>query len=289
MTKILVTGSRGQLGSELRNKAASLPSVKFIFTDIQELDITNKQAVESFLLSEKPDFLVNCAAYTAVDIAERDLDLAEALNAFAPAYLGESAHKTGCKIIHVSTDYVFDGCAFQPYTEEVLPNPQSVYGKTKLMGEKALQSICPDALIVRTSWLYSAHGNNFVKTMVRLGKEREELRVVYDQIGTPTAASDLAQTILTIISSNTETGKWCPGIYHYSNEGVCSWYDFALAIHKQGNISCNVIPIETSQYPTPARRPPYSVLNKSKIKRIFDIQIPHWADSLSACIAELNK
>lgn len=287
--KILVTGANGQLGSEIRKRGVQFADFNCIFTDINELDITDWRAVEAFCERELPDFLINCAAYTAVDIAETDDELAELLNTRVPAWLGKIGKLWNCRIIHISTDYVFDGTACVPYTENDLVNPESVYGKTKLNGEIALLKENAEAMIIRTAWLYSPYGNNFVKTMIRLGAERDELKVVYDQIGSPTYAGDLAQTILTVISKTAvQKTAWKPGIYHYSNEGVCSWYDFAKAIHEFYGITCNVRPVTTDEYPTPAKRPAFSVLNKSKIKRIFDLEIPYWRDSLKVCIEQIK-
>lgn len=288
--KILVTGAEGQLGSEIRSIADQYPNFNFIFTDINELDLTDQQALENFVKEQSLDFIINCAAYTAVDIAEGDIELAKLLNTKVPAQLGTLANKYNCKVIHISTDYVFDGTAYSPYTENDLVNPESVYGKTKLNGEIALLKESTSSMVIRTSWLYSSNGKNFVKTMIKLGEEREELKVVYDQVGTPTFAGDLALAILTIISKTaSQVLAWKPGIYHYTNEGVCSWYDFAKAIHEIYGIQCNVHPIATEEYPTPAKRPPYSVLNKSKIKRIFELEIPYWRDSLNKCIIELKN
>ncbi|MFV0521296.1 MAG: dTDP-4-dehydrorhamnose reductase [Mangrovibacterium sp.] len=280
--KILVIGSNGQLGSELKYLSNQESSFEFLFTDVQELDATDFQALKRYCDNNQPDFIVNCAAYTAVDIAETDADLAELINVSIPKYIGSIAKISKTKVIHVSTDYVFDGTACVPYTEDDLVGPNSVYGKTKLNGEIALIKENPEAVIIRTSWLYSAFGKNFVKTMLKLGEEREKLSVISDQIGTPTYALDLAQTILEIIKQTED--NWHPGIYHYSNEGVASWYDFAKQIHEIGKISCTVFPIETKDYPTPAQRPSYSVLNKSKIKNTYGIEIPYWRDSLKACI-----
>lgn len=287
--KILVTGANGQLGSEIRAKADRFADHEFIFTDINELDITDWKTVDAFFGRELPDFLINCAAYTAVDVAENDDELAELLNTRVPGQLGKTGKKWNCRIIHISTDYVFDGTGCIPYTEKDLVNPESVYGKTKLNGEIALVKENPDAMIIRTAWLYSTYGNNFVKTMIRLGKERDELKVVYDQIGSPTYAGDLAQAILTVISRTAlQEASWKPGIYHYSNEGVCSWYDFAKAVHEFCGITCRVRPVTTDEYPTPAKRPAFSVLNKSKIKRNFDLEIPYWRDSLKRCTDQIK-
>ena len=286
--KILVTGAEGQLGTAIRKKADVFSDFSFLFTDINELDITDPEAVEDFFDRERPDFIVNCAAYTAVDVAEKDDELVSVLNAGVPAFLGKIGRDYHCRVIHLSTDYVFDGNNCTPYTEADLVNPESVYGRTKLNGEIALIKANSSALIIRTSWLYSLTGNNFLNTMIRMGREREALKVVYDQVGTPTFAGDLAETILTIISKTEKNPTiWHSGIYHYSNEGVCSWYDFAQSIMELLTIPCQVHPVITAEYPTTAKRPAYSVLNKSKIKRIFGIDIPYWRDSLKTCITEL--
>lgn len=290
MAKILVTGAEGQLGSEINAIANQFDDFQFILTDINELDLTDKEALTRFVENEQPDYIVNCAAYTAVDIAEKDVELTKLINTKVPTYLGRLANQFNLKVIHISTDYVFDGTAFRPYCEDDLVNPESVYGKSKLNGEIALLKEAASSIVVRTSWLYSSHGKNFLKTMIKLGLERDELKVVSDQVGTPTFAGDLALAILTIISkTESKTCDWKAGIYHYSNEGVCSWYDFAKSIHEIYGIDCNVHPIPTEEYPTPAVRPPYSVLNKSKIKRIFGVQIPYWRDSLKKCITQLKN
>lgn len=281
-TKVLVTGSNGQLGSEIRKISEFFPEIEFSFTDVDELDITNPWKVADYLHTFKPAYLINCAAYTAVDKAETDLSTATLLNATAVGILAEQSAEIACKIIHVSTDYVFNGKGPKPYKEDHRVDPQSVYGKTKLEGEKLCQELNPDFLIIRTSWLYSAFGNNFVKTMLRLGNEKPELGVIVDQIGTPTNAADLAFAILNIIGQSAkDTKAFIPGIYHYSNEGVASWYDFAKVIFELAGINCKVKPIATEDYPSPVARPAYSVLNKSKIKLIFGIEIPHWRDSLT--------
>lgn len=288
MTKVLVTGANGQLGSEIRVLVNSFPEMEFAFTDVAELDITNPEKVADFLASFQPDYLVNCAAYTNVDKAEIDQETATLLNATAVGILAEQSDKTGCKMIHISTDYVFDGKGPRPYKEDDPVAPQSAYGKTKLEGELLCLKNNPESVVIRTSWLYSAFGNNFVKTMLRLGNERPELGVIVDQIGTPTNAADLARAILTIISS-VEIGDktFQTGIYHYSNEGVASWYDFTKAIFDISGINCRVKPIASEEYPSPVQRPPYSVMNKSKIKLIFGLQIPHWRDSLNAYFQKL--
>ena len=281
MVKILVTGANGQLGSEIRKISSTFPEMEFAFTDVNELDITDPWKVADFLTKNKPQFLVNCAAYTAVDKAETDLETATLLNATAVGILAEQSAEIGCKIIHISTDYVFNGRGPRPYKEDDPVDPQSAYGKTKLEGELLCQKFNPESMIIRTSWLYSAFGNNFVKTMVRLGGEKTELGVIVDQIGSPTNAADLAHAILTIISCIEIGDKpFAPGIYHYSNEGVASWYDFTKAIFEIAGINCLVKPISSEEYPSPVQRPPYSVMNKSKIKLNFGLQIPHWRDSL---------
>jgi len=288
MIKVLVTGANGQLGSEIRVLVNSFPEMEFAFTDVAELDITNPEKVADFLASFQPDYLVNCAAYTNVDKAEIDQETATLLNATAVGILAEQSDKTGCKMIHISTDYVFDGKGPRPYKEDDPVAPQSAYGKTKLEGELLCLKNNPESVVIRTSWLYSAFGNNFVKTMLRLGNDRPELGVIVDQIGTPTNAADLARAILTIISS-VEIGDktFQTGIYHYSNEGVASWYDFTKAIFDISGINCRVKPIASEEYPSPVQRPPYSVMNKSKIKLIFGLQIPHWRDSLNAYFQKL--
>lgn len=281
MANILITGANGQLGSEIRKISGQYPELTFSFTDVAELDITNTEKVADFLSEFKPEFLVNCAAYTAVDKAETDESTATLLNATAVEILAEQSAKTGCKMIHISTDYVFNGNGPRPYKEDNLVDPQSAYGRTKLDGEILCQQNNPESLIIRTSWLYSAFGNNFVKTMLRLGNERTELGIVADQIGSPTNAADLASAILTIISSVVnQTKSFVTGIYHYSNEGVASWYDFTKAIFEIAEINCFVKPISSEDYPSPVQRPAYSVMDKSKIKTTFGLQIPHWRDSL---------
>jgi dTDP-4-dehydrorhamnose reductase len=285
MSKILVTGANGQLGSEIRHISANFP-FEFIFTGSSELDITNEEAVRDYFEKNSIDVVINCAAYTAVDRAETDAVAADKVNHLAVAYLASAAKELQIKFIHISTDYIFDGEAFQPYSEDVIPNPQGVYGRTKLAGEQALvEMMVPNSLVIRTSWVYSVYGNNFVKTMRRHGAERSELNVVADQIGTPTNARDLARSILDIVpklkNSRTE-------LYHFSNEGVCSWYDFATAVMELSALNCRVNPIPSSQYPTPVKRPFYSVLNKAKIKSEFAIEIDHWRKSLQRCLHELS-
>jgi len=282
--KILITGANGQLGTELRNLAPEYSQAQFVFTDIQELDITNPEAVDQMVAAEGIDIIINCAAYTAVDRAESDQPMARKINAYAPGVLAEAAAKVGAELIHVSTDYVFDGKSCVPYTEDMPTGPQSVYGSTKLEGEQLVLQANPKSIIVRTAWLYSPYGNNFAKTMLRLGREREQLGVVFDQIGSPTYALDLARAIMTIATSTDKTY----GVFHYSNEGVISWYDFTKAIHRLAGITtCNVTPIRSSQYPTPATRPSYSVFDKQKIKDTYHVAVPYWEESLKQCIEKL--
>jgi len=283
MRTILVTGSNGQLGSEIRFASSLYPEFTFLFTDVQELDICDAFAVDAYLNIHSVDAVVNCAAYTAVDKAEDDVELCYKINQYAVEVLGIATAKRGISVIHVSTDYVFDGKNFKPYTEDMPVAPSSVYGKSKLAGEQALMQVNPDALILRTSWLYSSVGTNFVKTMLKLGSERDELKVVFDQVGTPTYAADLATAILRILKYE----RPGPGIYHFSNEGVCSWYDFAITIHRIAGISCHVLPVQSHEYPSKTPRPHYSVLNKSKIKSTFQLEIPHWEDGLRRCLQAL--
>lgn len=280
MKNILITGANGQLGSEIRVASAQFPQFRFFFTDVTELDICNREAVHAYMAENHMDGIVNCAAYTAVDKAEDDAEACYRINCDAVKNLAEAAREYKLDIIHVSTDYVFDGKSYLPYTEDMPVNPSSVYGKSKLEGERILMEICPEAVIVRTSWLYSSFGNNFVKTMLRLGQERDKLNVIFDQVGTPTYAADLAVALLSILAA----GKPAAGIYHYSNEGVCSWYDFTRSIHRLAGISCDLVPIESKEYPVRTPRPHFSVLNKAKIKQTYGIEIPHWEDSLEKCI-----
>lgn len=285
MKKILVTGCNGQLGSSLRREIDNDPDIEAVYTDYDTLDITNREAVERFLSDHRFDIIVNCAAYTAVDKAESDEILASALNTGAVGNLGEAAVKTGAKVIHISTDYVFSGQGFRPYEENDEPYPQGIYGRTKLEGEALLTSFCQNAMIIRTAWLYSEFGKNFVKTMLDLAETRPEINVVADQIGTPTYAGDLASAIHTIIKHE----KWIPGIYHFTDEGVASWYDFTKAIFEMAGKEVKVNPVPTSAYPTPAKRPLYSVLSKSKIKNTYGIDIPYWRDSLRKCLINLDN
>ena len=282
---ILITGCNGQLGNELQLQQAACSEHRFFNTDVQDLDITDAAAIHAYVDGHEIDGIVNCAAYTAVDKAESDPLLCHRLNAVAPAYLAEAIERRGGFLIQVSTDYVFDGTHHTPYVETDDPCPNSMYGRTKLEGETAAQDHCQRTMIIRTAWLYSTFGNNFVKTMLRLGRERLELGVVFDQIGTPTYARDLASVIMTAIRQGVK-----PGVYHFTDEGTASWYDFTKAIHRMAGISsCHVRPLHTAEYPTPAKRPHYSVLDKTKIKQAYGIEIPHWEESLAECVCQLEQ
>lgn len=283
--KILVTGSHGQLGCSLQREFATDTDIEAIFSDVDTLDITDRVALERAFSDNNFDMIVNCAAYTAVDKAETDDLMAAKINTEAVGYIAETAAKFNVKVIHISTDYVFSGENSRPYYENDEPYPHSIYGRTKLEGEGILKSFCPDSVIIRTAWLYSEFGKNFVKTMLRLADEGKQIGVVSDQVGTPTYAGDLAAAIHSIVK-NTE---WHPGIYHFTNEGVASWYDFAIAIFDnsgRGNVTVN--PLNTVDYPTPARRPQYSVLSKNKIKSTYGLRIPYWMDSLRLCLSRMN-
>lgn len=288
---VLVTGANGQLGSELKRATADHEAnLNFIFTDVAELDITNLDSVEQFVKDNNIKYIINCAAYTAVDKAEDDVELCYKINKDAARNLGIAATNNEAKVIHTSTDYVFDGTGIRPYLETDPTNPKSVYGKSKQEGEAALIEVCPDSIVIRTAWLYSIYGNNFVKTMIKLGKERDALNVVADQTGSPTNAADLAKAIVKILDHSESHNHFKAGIYHYTNEGITSWYDFTVAIHKFADITtCKVSPISTDQYPTRASRPNYSVLDKNKIKSTFELEIPQWEESLKVCVDELNK
>ena len=277
---ILITGCNGQLGNEIQLLEKQYPQHTFFNTDVAELDITDQDAIEQFVGENAIDGIVNCAAYTAVDKAEDNEELCQKLNAEAPAFLAHAMGQRDGWMIQVSTDYVFDGTKHTPYVEDDDTCPNSVYGKTKLVGEFNVQKLCRRSMIIRTAWLYSTFGNNFVKTMIRLGKEKAQLGVIFDQIGTPTYARDLAVAIMATVEKGV-----VPGIYHFSNEGVISWYDFTKAIHRLAGITtCHVRPLHTAEYPTPAKRPHYSVLDKTKIKETFGIEIPYWEESLSECV-----
>ena len=291
MPHILITGAYGQVGQEFQYLAHQYPDFQFTFKGSKDLDITSEKAVFK-IFENQFDYCINCAAYTAVDKAESNSELAKLVNETGAKNLASACLNHQVKLIHLSTDYVYHNHQNTPFKETDETNPQGVYAATKLAGDLIIQQILPQATIIRTSWVYSSFGYNFVKTMLRLGKERESLNVVFDQIGTPTYACDLAKAILTIINK-VENGSvkenMLFGIYHYSNEGVTSWYDFAKAIFRIENISCKVTPIETKEYSTPAKRPPFSLLNKAKIKSAFDLEIPHWEESLSICLKEINK
>lgn len=283
MKNILITGANGQLGNEMRLLAGENEGYNYFFTDVAELDICDERAVMDFVACHQIDIIVNCAAYTAVDKAEDNQDLCNRLNAVAPGFLAKAVATRNGYLVQVSTDYVFDGTAHIPYKEDQPTCPNSVYGVTKLAGEKEALKYCSNTMVIRTAWLYSTFGNNFVKTMIRLGKEKESLGVIFDQIGTPTYARDLAAVIFAAINKGI-----VPGIYHFSNEGVCSWYDFTKAIHRLAGITaCHVKPLHTEDYPTKAVRPHYSVLDKTKIKETYGVEVPYWMDSLAECIEKL--
>ena len=280
---ILVTGANGQLGNEMRVLSAENQQHTYFFTDVQELDICDEQAIRAFVTDNRVDVIVNCAAYTAVDKAEDNPELCDKLNHIAPGYLAAAAEACGAAMIQVSTDYVFDGTGHIPYSEEVTPCPNSVYGSTKLAGEQAVMEKCSRAMVIRTAWLYSAYGHNFVKTIARLANERDEINVVNDQWGTPTYAGDLAEAIIKIME-NEDLPEW-EGIYHFTNEGVCTWYDFAKEIVAITGADCKVNPVTTDEYPVKAKRPAYSVLDKTKIKNTFELEIRDWRDALKSCMA----
>ena len=287
---ILVSGSNGQLGSEIKDLVTNYKDFNFFFRDLPELNICDAEALNTFIFNQNINAAINCAAYTAVDQAEEDVEIAEQVNSIGVLNLVNALKKVNGKLIHISTDYVFDGNSFLPYQELDELNPIGIYGETKRAGELVILNSSIDALVIRTSWLYSAYGNNFVKTMLKLGHERDELEVIFDQVGTPTYASDLAKTCLDILLDKSSENISMNGkIYHYSNEGVTSWYDFAKAIMELGSIDCKVRPIETKDYPTPAKRPHFSVLNKTKIKKDFNIEIPYWRDSLDKCVEKLKS
>lgn len=282
---ILVTGCNGQLGNEMQLLEAAYTNHTFFNTDIADLDITDQNAIEKFVREHKIDGIVNCAAYTAVDKAENEVELCTLLNAKAPAFLAKAIESRQGFIIQISTDYVFNGTKHTPYIETDETCPNSIYGRTKLTGEKNCMANCTRTMIIRTAWLYSTFGNNFVKTMIKLGQTKECLGVIFDQIGTPTYARDLANAIMTAINHGIN-----PGIYHFSNEGVTSWYDFTKTIHRIANIKgCKIKPLHTEEYPTPAQRPHYSVLDKTKIKDTYNLDIPHWEESLEECIKKLQN
>ena len=288
--KVLIVGSNGQLGSEVRELAANYSKLVLVFKNSHELDICNFQALQDFIIDYKINVVVNCAAYTAVDKAEEDAEIAERVNSMGVANLVSALQTVNGKLIHISTDYVFDGNHFLPYKESDPVSPIGVYGETKRAGELAVINSDIDSIVIRTSWLYSSYGNNFVKTMLRLGNEKENLGVIFDQVGTPTYARDLAKTCLDILCGDSSVNISKNGnLYHFSNEGVTSWYDFAISIMELGGANCKVKPIQTKDYPTLAKRPQYSVLNKSKIKTDFKIEIPYWRDSLKDCIEKIKN
>jgi len=288
--KILVTGAYGQLGNELKVLSEQFSEYQFLFTDADTLDIADENQIRNFFEKEKPEFVINCAAYTAVDKAETEIEAAHKINATAPGLLAKVTKQFKTGFIHISTDYVFNGQSHIPYSEVDPVQPESVYGKTKLAGEHLIKSGNSRVVIIRTSWLYSSFGNNFVKTMLRLGKDRDLLKVVFDQVGTPTYAADLAKAVLTIATIYEKEPKdFKPGVYHFSNEGVASWYDFAKSIFEISGLDCKVLPVLSNEFPTPAKRPYYSVLNKSKIKSTFNLEIPYWKDSLESCLKILQK
>ena len=287
---ILVTGANGQLGSEIRGLIGGFESFNFVFKDLPDLDICNFLELEKFVKEYKIDSIINCAAYTAVDKAEEDNEIAKKVNSEGVLNLVKVLEKVNGKLIHISTDYVFNGESFLPYKETDKVSPIGVYGDTKREGELSVLNSGIDGIIIRTSWLYSSYGNNFVKTMLRLGKDRGELGVIFDQIGTPTYARDLAQTCLSILSQKKQSKISENGnLYHFSNEGVASWFDFAKEIMHIGEVNCKVKPIETKDYPTLAKRPHFSVLNKTKIKKDFEIEVPYWKNSLIECILKLKN
>ena len=282
MKNILITGSNGQLGSEIREISDRYENYNFVFTDVEELDLTISEDIDSFFTDNKIDVCVNCAAYTAVDKAEDEIGLAMLVNSTAVDNLSKVCNNNGTLLFHISTDYVFNGKHFMPYSETDTVSPDSQYGLSKLKGEEAVMLNCDKAIIVRTSWLYSSHGNNFVKTLIKLGNEKDQLSVVSDQVGTPTYAADLAEAIMVMIASFDETKP--KEIYHFSNEGAISWYDFGKAIMKLSNIECAINPIDSKDYPSKANRPFYSVLSKSKIKKHYGVNVPYWEDSLRRMI-----
>ena len=283
--KILVTGANGQLGMELQQLSSSYPHFEFIFTTREELPLDDFDDINTFIANHQPHYFINCAAYTAVDKAESEKALAYKINAEAPAIIATACRKNAVRFIHISTDYVFNGMGKTPYKEDDATDPVNLYGDSKLEGEKKVMLVNPESIIIRTAWVYSEFGKNFVKTMLRLMADKEQINVVSDQAGTPTYAADLAEAILYIISSQ----QWKAGIYHFSNEGNITWYDFAVAIKELSGSSCKVLPITTSQYPTPAKRPFYSVLDKTKIQQTFGISVKDWKTSLAICIERLKK
>jgi dTDP-4-dehydrorhamnose reductase len=284
MAVILITGANGQLGSELKNSSKSYYGYDFIFTDISDLDISSPDKTADFINKRRPDWIINCAAYNFVDKAEDEYDKALLINGTAVKNIAEVIKGSECKFIHISSDYVFDGQANIPYNENSVPNPQGAYGRSKLDGEKGAL-LHHGSMIIRTSWLYSSYGSNFVKTILAKAKEHDSLKVVFDQIGSPTWAADLAEALLSIIAGVIRNRiAFNAGVYHYSNEGVCSWYDLAMETVKEAGLQCKIIPILSKDYPAASKRPFYSALDKSKIKENYDLEIPHWRSSLKKCI-----
>jgi dTDP-4-dehydrorhamnose reductase len=290
-SKILVTGANGQLGNEIRRLCRNFPGLEFIFTDVDMLDITNPDAVSVFMEASKPAIVVNCAAYTNVDAAEVDVKNVRKINSLAPQVLAAACAMQDAFLIHISTDYVFDGEATEPYTEEDETNPVSVYGNSKLEGEEKIKTVFDNYLIIRTSWMYSEFGHNFVRSIIALAKDRESLEIVNDQFGSPTYARDLANCIIDIIIKSILNPKaYLPGIYHYANQGTCSWYDFAQEIlNIYGINTCKLIPVSTEQFPAVAKRPKYSVLDTTKVRESFGIGIPNWRDSLRECLSSIRR
>jgi dTDP-4-dehydrorhamnose reductase len=289
MAIILVTGASGQLGNELRKASGNFYGYDFIFTDIDTLDITDQAVTKEFIKRAEPNWVINCAAYNAVDKAESEYEKAFLINSKAVKNISDAISGTDCRFIHISTDYVYDGTSNVPYSENIIPNPLSAYGKSKHEGEKAAL-LHPYSMVIRTAWLYSSFGNNFVKTIIRHAKEKESLKVVFDQTGTPTYAADLAEAIMKIVSGVIRNQiAFAAGIYNYSNEGVCSWYDFAVEIVKAAELKCSIIPILSADFASVAVRPCYSVLDKSKIKETYELSIPHWRISLKKCISLLKE
>lgn len=284
MAGILVTGANGQLGNELREISKQYWGYDFSFTDLDSLDITNAGSTKEFIINMNPGWIINCAAYNLVDKAESEPEAAMSINSVAVKNITDAISGTESRLIHFSTDYVYGGSSNVPYTEDSIPDPQSAYGRSKLAGEKQAL-LHPGSMIIRTSWLYSSFGQNFVKTMLKYGAERESLKVVFDQTGTPTYARDLAESIMKIISGVIRNQfAFKAGIYNYSNEGVCSWYDFATEIIKEAGLACKVLPVVSKDFPQEAVRPSYSVMDKTRIKENYNICIPHWRDSLLRCL-----
>ncbi|MBD5231672.1 MAG: dTDP-4-dehydrorhamnose reductase [Bacteroidales bacterium] len=285
MKRLLITGARGQLGSCLRDLLAERSDVETLFTDVAELDLTDADAVSRYVAELKPHYIINCAAYTAVERAEADETTAERVNADAPANLARAAAENGARLIHISTDYVFSGENFRPWRESDEPSPRSAYGRTKLHGERRVMELHPEgSVILRTAWLYSPYGSNFVKTMLRLAAERPEIRVVTDQIGSPTSAMTLARAVLTVVFSE----QWHPGVYHLTDAGVASWYDLAVSTLRLSGLTTRVVPITTQEYPTPTERPAYSVLAKEKFINTYNFTLPHWQEALAECLRAMN-